>query len=244
MKLKFSLDSLDGLDENTASLYAESGGKYTLQVEGAVPQSRADELASQLQAAKSEAIDNRKIAGAYKTLGTVEEIQQRLSDAAKGKNPDHERIVADMKSAHEAEIGKLKGSLTDLHKRSARDAVKAALAEVGVLPEGLDLLANAATPQIEIGDDGSVQFKAPDGKPMIGSAPDGSATAKEFAAKLAEGYPILVKDTGKPGGGTPQGQQGGTPGGKTIKASDLASKSPREKAAFFAANPDVTVSET
>lgn len=95
MPLKFSLASLEGLDENIAKLYEKADdGKYYLQVEGAVAKSRLDEfrdknieLSKQLETFKGVDVEE------YKKLKTeVSELRAQLEK--KGDRLTDEQIDA------------------------------------------------------------------------------------------------------------------------------------------------------
>lgn len=229
--LNYQVETLDGLDDAAKSFYAEQDGKFVLQVDGVVPKDRADDLARQLQDAKNEAIDNRKKVKPYETLGTIEEIQAKLADVAKGKNPDHERIVAEMNAAHEAKVAELSGELMKVRKGGALEKLKAELAKADVIPEGLDMLTVFAQSRMEFADDGATRFLSSDGKPLIGSGSDGSATISDFAKMLAKENPMLVNDAGTGGGGTPPKGKGGTPD-KTVTRAQFDTMSHADRSAF------------
>lgn len=216
--LKFTIDSLDGLDEALKPLYAEKGGKYHLQVEGAVSEEDVTGLRTALQ---TERANNQGFEKLRKDLGNPDTIRQRMSDleqqvqdAAKGKGKDAEQIIAQMKQDYEGKLADLQSKLTGVHKDAVSKDLKLALGKAGVIPEALDGLAALASQRLEIGEDG-VRVLSPDGKPMVGSNPDGSASLDELAKSIAESHTYAVADGGKGGGGTP-GHKGGTPKQQTI----------------------------
>lgn len=229
--LELEVTTLDGVAENLRDLYAEKDGKYTLQVKGAVSQSVFEQRGEQLQEARAESIDRRKMLDLYKPFGTVEEIQAKLSAAAKGKNPEAETIIAELRKAADAEKAALQSRIDGMVKKTTAAALKAELAQAGVVPEGLDLLATFAGQRIQYDGD-AARFLTADGKPMIGSGADGAATMAEFVAKLTEGYPSLVKAPGAGGAGTQPNAKGGTPAGKTVKRSEFDAMSQPARADF------------
>lgn len=184
-------------------------------------------LKSQLQDAKAEAIDRRKQLDLWKKLGeSPDKVQEKLSEAAKGKNPEHEAVIAQLKEAHQREISALTGTLANERKSITTERLKAELAKKGFIPDALDSIATLAAAQIEHTDDG-IRIMA-DGKPMIGSAADGGATLADLAASLASKHTYALVDQGKGGGGTP-GKNGGTP----TNTKPIKEWGPAEKGAFI-----------
>jgi hypothetical protein len=70
------------------------------------------------------------------------------------------------------------------------------------------------------------------------------ATFADLVAAASEKYPSLFKAVTKPGSGTPPGGNGaGRADNQTVKASALEAMTAAQKAAYFKANPHVTVME-
>ena len=67
----------------------------------------------------------------------------------------------------------------------------------------------------------------------------------KFSGYLQLRYDMLLGDSSlfKSQGGGGTGNDRGTGGGKTVSARELDTKTPQEKATFFAANPGITVTD-
>lgn len=176
-------------------------------------------------------------------------VAQRIADLEKaaqgtGKGAEEAQAKLDaMKAEYEGKLTAAQQRAETLMRSQAASALKAELAKVGVVPEGLDLLAGYASNRIAFNDDGSPKVMTADGKPMIGSGADHGATLSDLAKELAASIPHLVADGGKGGSGKQPGSTGGTPQGKTVRAGELAAMTPKDKAAFYAANPGVSIIE-
>ena len=227
--MKIKLDDASGLPEALQSLVTEG----ELDLAQVVPAQEVERWKGKAVTAEQEAIERRQTIKAWKTLGeTREAVQQALADAQSGKSADHERIIAEMKAQHEAALQGVTGQLQAERSRVATEALKAELAKAGVVPEGLDLLANFASSRIQFGDDGAPRVMAADGKtPMVGGAANGGATLADLAVELAKGIPHLVRDAGHGGGGKQPGS-GGTPGQATITRTQFDGMSQAERVNF------------
>lgn len=223
--MKIEIADVSGLSDALKTLVEEADGTSTLDLAQVMPFEDVNGL-------KTALVKERENVSAYKKFGTVEEIQTRISDLeAKAKNPkaneDHERIVAEMKTAHEADISQWQGKYRGLLNTQAQATLKAELAKAGVVTEGLDMMAGFAASRIQFNDDGTPKVLSKDGSgPMIGSGANGGATLEDLAKELAGSIPHLVKDGGTGGGGKPP-QNGGTPARKR------SSMSPEDKGKFI-----------
>lgn len=232
MTLKYQLEKTDGLDEAIKALYTEKDGKFVLDVEGVEPVEAVNGL-------KTALVKERENAGAYKKFGSPDELAAKIAEleakASKGgkASEEQQQIIDQMKADYE---GKLKASndrLATTWQRQTAAELKAELAKAGVVPEGLDLLANFAAARIKFNDDGTPKVYSSDGsQPMIGSGANGGATLGDLAKELAGSIPHLVKDAGAGGGGKQPGSDGGKPGQKTVKRAAWDGMSHSERATF------------
>ena len=231
--MKITLDDVSGLPEALKTLVSENEGKHELDLTTLAPASELDKYKGKALTAEQEAIERRQALKAWKDLGeSPDAVKEAIANAGKGNNADHEKIIADMKAAHQAELEAAQGKLSGLYQRTAQESLKAELAKAGVISEGLDLLANFAASRIQFGDDGTPRVLAADGKtPMVGNAANGGATLADLAGELAKTIPHLVKDAGKGGGGKPAGSQGGTPA-KTVTRAEWDQMGHSDRATF------------
>jgi len=199
---------------------------------------------------KSALQKERANAQGWTKLGeTPEAVQKRIADLEKaaqgtGKGAEEAQAKLDaMKAEYEGQLSERDKRFQTMAERVAMGDLKAELAKAGVVPEGLDLMAAFARQRIQFAEDGSAKVLTADGKPMIGSGADHGATLGDLAKELAASIPHLVADGGKGGGGKQPGSQGGTPSGKSVRASELETMTPQAKAKFFKDNPGVTVIE-
>lgn len=236
MTLKYQLDSLDGIEsDDIKGLYAEKDGKFVLNVEGAIGEDEVNGL-------KSALVKERENVSTYKKLGSPEEIQQRIEaaeakakEAGKGTKAaeDQEKIIADLRKEYDQKLEAANGTIQDMRRQTALGAVKAELAKVGVVPEGLDLLGDYAMQRIQFNDDGTPKVLAKDGSgPMIGNGANGGATLGDLAKELAGSIPHLVKDDGKGGSGKQPGSGDGKSGQKTVTRAQFDQMGQAERATF------------
>ena len=207
--LKYEVDSLDDVAEAHKDLYKEgSDGKFTLQVSGV-------ESTSSVEAIKQSLLRERENNAEYKNLGTPDKIKEKLAAAGKIKNGDDSEIVAQIRKDHADELAERDTKIVGGYRRVSVADLKSELAKAGIVPEGVDLLAETALPRIKFHDDGTPKILTADGgMPMVGSGKDGGATIKDLAEKLAESMPMLQRDGGKGGGGKPPRSGGGKPDGR------------------------------
>jgi hypothetical protein len=234
MALKYQLDALDGVDEAAKGFYKEANGKFTLDVEGV-------ESVEAVNGLKTALVRERENNGAYAKFGKPDEITARFAELEAKANTggkateDQQKIIDQMKAKYDAEIAVSNAKLAGTYSRQATSDLKAELAKVGVVPEGLDLLAGFAASRLKFNDDGSIKIMSADGSlPMIGDGANGGATLANLAKELAGAIPHLVKDLGAGGGGKPPGSDGGKPTIKTIKRDALFALPPAEQAQLMA----------
>jgi hypothetical protein len=206
-----------------------AGGKLNL---AAIP---APEDVSGLKTALQKEREN---AQAWAKLGDKPDaVAKRIADlekAAQGTGKGAEEAQAKLDAMKADYDGKLserdKRFRTVLEKKAVSD-LKAELAQAGVVPEGLDLLAAFGKQRIQFTDDGDVKVTTDDGKPMIGSGADHGATLGDLAKELAGKIPHLVADKGNGGSGK-QPNSGGKPEQKTVTRSQFDAMSQSERAEF------------
>jgi hypothetical protein len=232
MTLKYQIDTLEGVSEALHSLYKEADGKYTLDVEGVEPLDAVNGL-------KTALVKERENAGAYKKLGSPDELAAKIADleakANKGGKATEEQqsIIDQMKADYEAKLTDANTRIAATYSRQATADLKAELAKAGVVPEGLDLLAGFAASRIKFNDDGTPKVFSSDGsQPMIGSGSNGGATLADLAKELAGSIPHLVKDAGAGGSGKQPGSNGGTPDKQTATRANFDAMSQGERMAF------------
>jgi len=224
--MKIELATIDGLPENLKALAAQDGDKFALDLSQLVPASDLEGFKAKALTAQGEAIERRKALDAWKALGeSPDEIKAKL---AKGADPE---IVAQLRKAVDDTKSEYAGRLTKVMRERTMSDLKAELAKVGVVPEGLDLLAGHASQRVQFDEDGAVRIMTQDGKPMIGGADNGGATLPDLAKQLAASMPYLVKDAGAGGGGKPPAS-GGKPQAKTVTRGQFDSMSQSERSEY------------
>ena len=236
--MKIKIDDASGLPEALKAVLADG----ELDLSQLAPVSEMERFKAKALTAEQEAIERRQALKSWKELGeSPDDVKEAMRSAGKGKSAEQEQIVAALKAEYEGKLTAAQGQLHGLYQRTAQDGLKAELAKAGVVPEGLDLLANFAGSRISFGEDGSPRVMAQDGKtPMVGSAPNGGATLADLAGELAKSIPHLVKDAGAGGGGKPPGSSGATPDRKTVKRSEWDTMDHAQRATFSKEGGKVT----
>lgn len=218
--MKITIDDASALPEALQSLVSETDEGKQLDLGQVAPASELERFKAKALKAEEEAIERRKALQSWKSLGDdPDEVKSALEDArkGKGKSEEHEAIVARMKQDHEAKMAEMQERLTGTFRKQTTAELKAQLAEAGVVPEGLDLLAGYAAQRIQFSDDGTPKVLAKDGSgPMVGSGANGGATLADLAKELAGSIPHLVADKGAGGSGKQPGANGGKPGQQTV----------------------------
>lgn len=232
--MKIKLDDVSGLPEALQSLVAETDDGHEIDLSRVAPADELDRFKSKAIKAEQEAIERRKALEPWKALGeSPDAVREAIEASRKGKpSEDQERIVAEMRKEYEGKLREAQERLTQTYQRTAMSELKTELARAGVVPEGLDLLANYASTRMRFGEDGTPQIMAQDGSsPMIGSAANGGATLGDLAKDLAKSIPYLVKDNGAGGSGKQPSTKGGTPD-RTVTRSQFDGMSQFERAEF------------
>lgn len=224
MTLIYQLTTLEGVNEDLHALYTEADGKFTLDVEGV-------ESTEAVNGLKTALVKERENVAKFTKFGTPDEITAKfaehadaLKEAGKGgdKTEQFQAKIKQMETDHTAALAERDGKFTGLQKSISIAGLKVELAKAGVVPEGIDMLAEHTSSRIAFHDDGSPKIMTKDGSmPMIGAGADGGATLADLAKELAEENPFLVSDDGKGGGGKPPESKGGKPGEK--KFSEMTS---------------------
>lgn len=226
MALKVTVASLDEVQEGLREYYAETEDGFVLQVEGVDNHPEVRSLKNAYSAVKAKRDE---------LSGKVTEMTDRLKELEAKPNPtakDDAEIIR-LRQALEAERDEWKGKAEGLEKRvyglTVETQLDGLIREAGItepafakaakrlLSEGVKLVND--TPVVET-DMGPVPL---------------SEHVKRWT--IGEGKAFVSK----PSGGGAGGSSGGKTGGKTIAAAELETMSPTEKAAYFKANPGVTV---
>lgn len=222
--MEITLENTEGLPEHLKPLAVEADGKFKLNLAQVVPATELEAFKGKAMTAQQEAIERRKALESWKKLGTTpEEVQAKL---AQGADP---AIIEQMRKQHTDEITARDAKFQGVLSRVAQAELKAELSKNGVVPEGLDLLANFAASRIRFDDEGNTVIVSEDGKtPMVGAGANGGATLADLAKQIAGKIPHLVKDDGKGGGGKSPAN-GGTPQ-KTMARAEFLTLSPMKQA--------------
>lgn len=229
MTLKFSVESLEGIEESLHSLYSEADGVFTLNVEGVVPEAKFTELNQKLVDANEEAMRRRKTVEKWQKLGESPDAVRALLEG-KGAG-DHEALIAQIKEQHSAEITGLRSEIQNMRLGSAKSQFAANLAEAGFHPEVIGDIAAGAASRLNIDENGQLRILSAEGKPLAGSGSDGYATLADLAKELAAAKPSFLVDKGVGGGGKPPASNGGEPA-KTVTRSQFDAMSQFERSAF------------
>lgn len=230
--MKIELADIAGLPEAFKAFVTEADGKHTLDL--ALGATEIDRFKGKAVTAEQEAIDRRKALKAFEAFGTPDEISAKL---AKGVDP---AILEQMRAKSAETEASYQAKLSGIMTKQAMSELKAELAKAGVIPEGLDLLANFGAARVKFNDDGSVKVLTADGSaPMIGGAANGGATLADLAKQLAASIPHLVADNGTGGGGKPAGTNGGKPG-QTMAQADFNARPAKERASLMASGIKLT----
>lgn len=229
--MEIELQSTEGLPEGIAKLVTEADGKSTLDLSKLMP---VEDLTS-LKGALSKERDNN---AAWGKLGeSPDAVLAQINDlkSAKPKGKTDDDVAAMIEQATKPLQEKLDAStkqLGDLRSKSTSQQISVELAKAGVLPEALDMVANFATSRIMYAEDGSLQIRTSDGKPMVGSGENHAATISDLVTDIVGNMPFAVKDGGKGGGGKPP-ENGGKPNHQTVTRADFDGMSHPQRAEFF-----------
>jgi hypothetical protein len=227
--MEIELNDVSGLPDALKTLVAAKDGKNYLDLSQLAPASELETFKGKALTAQNEAIERRKALKAWEAFGSPDDVAKKL---ASGADPE---IVKQLQAKLAETDAGWKAKFTGQLRNTATSDLKAELAKVGVVPEGLDLLAGFASQRITFDDDGGMRVMSADGTtPMIGKGANGGATLADLAEQLAKSIPHLVKDAGAGGGGKPPGSNGGTPDSRTITRAELLALPPAEQAKLMA----------
>ena len=211
-------------------------------------------LKTALQKEREARKELEKKAKAFEGIGlSPEEIAELKASREKQEEErarqagEFDKLREKLTQQHEAQIAALKAQLDSVakseHEARVQSGLMSALAEAGVTEEGLSLLPEILKHRARIEQDGdkrAVKILDADGSPMI-TKTGRDATFADLVASAAEKYPSLFKAQTKPGSGTPPGGNRAGGSGTTVKASVLDAMNAAQKAAYFKANPNITV---
>ncbi len=235
MVLKYTLDNLEGMDENVQSLYKEDNGTFKLQVNGVVPQSEFDAVKQKLVDATEEAVRRRKSNERWQQLGESPDVVEELLKNKPQPSEDQERIITEIKDSYEAKIKAADEKVHSLNKKTAINELKVRLAEQNVLIAGVEPLTLMAQNRISFDDDGNVRIMSKDStNPQAGSGANGYATISDLAKELVESETgqLFVKDAGVSGGGKPPASQGTSPNKSSVTRKQFDAMSQYERSQF------------
>ena len=250
MPVAYTLQSLDGLSEEVAALYAkdEKEDKFVLSVEGLPTPEDTKGLKSALQKERTNVTTLEAKVKTWEKLGeTPEAVTEKIEglEKAKGDPTEAEKLLEQARANHKVEIENVRKTLTeerDAALESERKAVvvsgfTTALAKAGFTDTGIDMIPTVHSNRIKMVDrDGTrvPEIMTADGTaPLVGSGEGSRATFDDLAKELVEKYPDLVKSDRKGGGGTPPGA-GGTGDGKTMVRSDWDKLNPVQQGKVLA----------
>ena len=210
MALKFIVDDINTVNEPQRGLYEQiEGGKYRLNVEGAVPREKLDEfrnnnidLMNKLETFKG--IDPKKYT---ELLG----LEQRVTDKQLVDSGKIEEVVATriatLKQEHETTVADLTQRLDVSNKQLESlvidSAVRVKALESGVLPTAVDDVMLRARTTFKIVDGKAVPYH--EGKPVYGKDGVNTMGVDEWITTLSKNAPHLFGQT--KGGGAPGGRQ-------------------------------------
>jgi hypothetical protein len=219
--LKTVLESLDGVDDAVKPFYAETDGKFVLQVEGVDDHPEVANLRNAYTRTKADREAAKTEASALKAK--IAELEKGAPDTA----ATQAKITAlqEQLAAKEAEAGEWRGKYTGVTRDQS---LSSALQGVGITEPAFIKAATAMlSGEVKLGEDGTAYVETAMGPKMLGDF------VKAWAS--GDGKAFVTK----PQGGGAQPATGS--GGKTISASQLDTMTPQEKAAFYKANPGVKV---
>lgn len=215
--MKIKLESIEGLPDGLKGAVTEVDGAHVLDASKLM----VSEDLTGLKTALSKERDN---VAAWQKLGEspdaiLSQIEELKSAKPKGKTDDDVAAMIEQATGPlQAKLDKSSELLGKLRSETTSATIKAELAKAGVLPDALDMVANFAVSRIMHSDDGSMQIKTSDGKPMVGTGENHTATVSDLVSDLVKTMPFAVKDGGQGGGGKPA-SNGGKPQSNSILGS-------------------------
>lgn len=224
MKLKFKVDSLEGLDEATAKLYKKSGDKFILDVDGMDDGGDVTKLKEQVETllAEKKAEKRRADDAAEQARVAAEDAARKSGDVAaieKSWQTKYDKREKELLDQNESLTGNINGMLID------NVAVKLAN-EIGVQGSA-DLLIPHIKGRLSAEQrDGKfvTVIRDKDGKPSASSLDD---LKSEFVSNPAFA-PVIVGSKAT-GGGANGGNQGGGAAAKAVTRAQFGQMSPQQQ---------------
>lgn len=212
MPLKYTVDSVDTLDEAVKTLYTKGqDGKFYLDVDGVVPKDRVDEFRNnnielKKQLEKFKDVDPAKYQEAMKTLKALEE--KKLIDAGNLDEVVAQR-VKEMSQEFEAQSTELNNKLSTANRQLEAlmidAAAKTVAIQTGVLPTAVDDVILRAKTVFSVKD--GVVMAMENGKPMYDKDGTTPMTIDSWVKGLKKTAPHLF--TMPAGGGAGGSGHGG-----------------------------------
>lgn len=224
MALKITVANLNDVQEELREYYSEAeDGSFVLQVDGVDNHPEVRNLKNAYTSEKAKRAEQGE-----KLRDALAKLEAKPEPTAKD---DAEMIR--LREAIEAERDDWKAKATDLEKRVYGLTVETQLDSL-IREAGISEPAFAKAAKKLLSEKVKLVNDTPIVETDMGPVPLGEHV-KRWAS--GEGKAFVAK----PMGGGASGNNGGKTGGKTIAASELETMSPQEKAAYFKANPDVTI---
>lgn len=232
--LKFTVDSLDAVDEPLRSLYEEKDGKFALKIEGIEP---VDGLKSALAAERKRAKDFEAKVKRWESLGkSDEEIAELLKKAEDHELSEAERkgewdkLRAQMNEKHEAALRGKDETISAMRARLNAELVDAkAVAAIAAAKGVPELLLPHVQRHVKVDDEFNVHVVDAKGDPRVGAKGE-PLTIADLVAEMrqSEVFGRAFEGSGQSGSGKLPGNGAG--GAGVSKKSDF--KSEKERAAF------------
>jgi hypothetical protein len=221
--LKAVLDTLDGVDDAVKPFYSEADGRFVLKVEGVDDHPEVANLRNAYARTKEDREKAKTEAASLKAQ--IAELQKTAPDTAATQAKLAQ--LQEQLDAEKAKAGEWQGKYVGVTRdRTLQEALQAA----GIVnPTFVKAATTMLSSQVKLGDDGTAYVETAMGPKVL------TDYVKSWAA--SEGKDFVAP----PSGGGASGSKGGTGGGKTVSADQLATMTPQEKAAFYKANPGVKV---
>lgn len=239
MTLKYSVDSLEGLDEGIQALYTKGDdGKFTLNIDGAVPKAKLDEfrdgnlkLKEQLEEMQGKYgdVDLDAYQEAMKKQKALDE--KKLIDAGKIDELFEQRSQA-MREGHVKEIDKLNEQIKTLTGQIGHltidSVVQAEAARHGVAATAIDDVMLRAKGTFQIKDGKPVPVDA-SGNIIYGEGSSDPMSVSDWVKGLSGTAPHLFAQSSGSGG---KHNPGGSGGGSTVTRAQFDAMGHAERMKF------------
>ena len=223
--LKYKLESLDGIDEETQKLYKQEGNVYTLAVEGiesggdvAGLKAKVDELLTEKKAADKKAAD-------------AEAARLQAEEDAKTEKARKTGDIETIEKGYQEKMQTLEAQLAEMQTKTAdKELDRTALEVAAGLAEGANqkILSRFIKDRLRYEGD---EIKVTDGSGNLTIATI-EQLKEEF--KTSEEYASLVIGSKGNGGGATNQPGNGGGAEKTINRSDFDAMGQSDRSAFFA----------